>query len=153
MRSRVVERFVRECVFDENGCLLWTGARHGNGYGLLTIAPNHRAKLRAHRVSYEIFVGPVGDKWVLHKCDTPLCVNPDHLFLGTDADNKADKIAKGRGWWKIPPSAYPELEIALKTNSVAVVAANYGVHWAHLHKLIKTGRIHRKKRNKCPPTP
>ena len=64
------------------------------GYGLL----GYKGKTtRAHKLAYELTYGPVpAGLHVLHKCDTPSCVNPDHLYLGTNADNVRDKVAKGR---------------------------------------------------------
>lgn len=75
-------------------CWSWTGYRDANGYGRLTV--NHNAVL-AHRLSWEIFCGPIPeDKRVLHHCDNPSCVRPDHLFLGTQVDNITDTVMKGR---------------------------------------------------------
>jgi hypothetical protein len=75
-------------------CWLWTGHTDGSGYGLLRVG---RLRKRAHRIAYELFVGPIPDGLqVLHRCDTPACTNPAHLFLGTARDNIADKVAKGR---------------------------------------------------------
>jgi hypothetical protein len=56
--------------------------------------------MKAHRYAYTIFLGPIPDgKCVLHKCDNPSCVNPDHLFTGTAKDNTHDCYAKGRNGW------------------------------------------------------
>lgn len=78
-----------------SGCILWVGGKRGRmGYGHITWRGRSYA---AHRLAYEAFVGPIPIKiHVLHKCDTPACVNPDHLFLGTHDDNMADKKNKGR---------------------------------------------------------
>lgn len=76
-----------------SGCWLWKSGSTG-GYGKL------RYKMKttsAHRSSYTAFVGPVPEgKWVCHKCDKPLCVNPDHLFIGSPSDNRRDAIDKKR---------------------------------------------------------
>ncbi len=79
-------------------CWLWTSAVSKNGYGVVTI--NWKA-LRPHRVSYFIANGEfLTSLMVCHRCDTKLCVNPKHLFLGTGTVNVHDMLNKGRGRWK-----------------------------------------------------
>jgi len=76
------------------GCWLWLKYRNLGGYGQLTYK---NKRCLAHRHSWESFNGEIPkDLDVLHKCDTPDCVNPDHLFLGTHQDNMEDMINKGR---------------------------------------------------------
>lgn len=79
-------------------CWLWTAATIGGGYGqIMGVVNGKRRPVYAHRVSWEMAFGPIpADLYVLHRCDVPLCVNPDHLFLGTQGDNLADARAKGR---------------------------------------------------------
>jgi hypothetical protein len=81
-----------------DGCWQWTGAATPDGYGFLARAINgERHPLRAHRFSWELHRGPVPEGlWVLHRCDNPRCVNPDHLFLGDRTANMRDCAAKGR---------------------------------------------------------
>jgi hypothetical protein len=75
-------------------CWLWTGALTRAGYGLLTVGGQQKY---AHRLAYETTVGRVPPGYcVCHACDTPACIRPEHLFIGTQADNLHDAGAKGR---------------------------------------------------------
>lgn len=89
------ERFHKKYKIDENtGCWLWQGSCQGDGYGNIQ---NGKQNLLAHRVSYELFYKDLTPELkVLHTCDVRTCVNPKHLFLGTDQDNTNDKMIKGR---------------------------------------------------------
>lgn len=81
-----------------DGCWLWTGRISPTGYGLFDWYRSVRSHPRlAHRMMYTLSVGPIPEGLcVLHRCDNPPCVNPAHLFIGTQQDNMADKVAKGR---------------------------------------------------------
>lgn len=81
-----------------NGCWEWEGSRDKDGYGMIWVVNEQRA----HRASYAIHVKPIPKGlWVLHKCDNPPCVNPDHLFLGDHRINTQDAVDRNRfrnGW-------------------------------------------------------
>jgi hypothetical protein len=90
---------------DKSGeCWNWMSAKTHKGYGIITIrcepqylAGRASASVSAHRVAYQLHYGPFDPALhVLHRCDNPSCVRPDHLFLGTDKDNAVDKVQKGR---------------------------------------------------------
>lgn len=89
-----MQRFLRKIAFGMSDCWYWRGYRDDLGYGVVSYMGEHRA----HRVAYRLFHGPIPDGMkILHRCDVRSCVNPDHLFVGTQADNVADMVAKGRG--------------------------------------------------------
>ena len=85
-------------VRKDDGCWEWTASVNRRCYGWFHFGGKvERKALKAHRVSWELHNGPIPEGlWVLHKCDNPRCVRPDHLFLGDRTDNMRDCAAKGR---------------------------------------------------------
>lgn len=96
-----VQRFHQKYEKQENGCWIWTGGTRPNGKGQL-YGRHHLdsgAAEGAHRFSYSIVHGPIADgTYICHKCDTPLCVNPDHLFASDHAGNMRDMVQKNRSY-------------------------------------------------------
>ena len=117
----------------EAGCWLWNGAAGNHGYGVVSLG-RVGLKESAHRFFYQLHKGPIAPGLcVCHKCDTPGCVNPDHLFLGTNADNMADRRAKGRynGTWNsramLTDAQIREIRATPSNVSNKELAARYGV--------------------------
>jgi len=95
-KSRSLTDRFWEKVNKTSTCWLWTGAKGKSGYGTIK-SSDARKSLSAHRVVWELFFGHIPNNLcVLHKCDIPLCVNPEHLFLGTPLDNSRDRDSKNR---------------------------------------------------------
>lgn len=92
----IQDRFEMQVMPALDGCHYWIGHATDSGYGHFTI--NYK-NIRAHRMSYMLYKGEITDGLVVcHTCDNTLCVNPDHLFLGTNKDNYLDMVKKGRRW-------------------------------------------------------
>lgn len=101
--EKLIKRFTDKIkINEETGCWEWTAAKHSKkGYGSFGIPPKQGETKwhirKAHQAAWLIFSEePIGDKHVLHRCDNPSCVNPAHLWLGTNQHNVDDKMAKGR---------------------------------------------------------
>ena len=93
-RRPMIDRLMERIVFGVTECWHWTGATNDFGYGRMTSGGRLQV---AHRLSWQAFKGQIPDgQYVLHKCDNPSCINPDHLWLGTYSDNLRDAWAKGR---------------------------------------------------------
>lgn len=133
----------RTKVDEKTGCLLWIGSCVTSGYGVF----NAEGEREAHRVAYKRYVGPIPvGAHVLHTCDTPACIAPEHLFLGSHSDNMHDMRLKGRS-----RGAVGSINAAAKlTESDAVVimkdaraqaeiAAEYGISRGMVEK-IQNGR-------------
>lgn len=134
-RQPLAERFWAK-VNKTDSCWLWTGGTNATGYGLIGKGGRHagRLNLLAHRVSYELTIGPIPDGLkVCHNCpdgDNPLCVNPAHLFLGTTTDNALDMVRKGRrSDVRLSPSAVLQLRARHARGELAEdLARELGIH-------------------------
>lgn len=143
-----------EIITDTEACWGWKGATDQHGYGRIW-SRTHRRPLQAQRMSWELHHGPIPEGlWVLHHCDNPPCVRPDHLFLGTRTDNVRDMHAKGRypkrrpiGNWvrgrqvqgaKLTEESVGAIrEAAAKGVSAASLGREYGVYPQTIGAVIK----------------
>jgi hypothetical protein len=129
----VVDRFWSK-VEKTKDCWLWKGSKLQSGQGQFS---TNQGTVLAHRFSYELAHGKIPNKLrVLHKCDNPLCVRPDHLFLGTDSDNMQDALYKERLARQTPcdynGKHYPSLRACWRDNQCTVKCESF-------LKRVKTG--------------
>lgn len=126
-----LNRFLKH-VRKTDTCWLWTSGLNEHGYGWVS-RTRKLGPTRAHRMSYELHVGPIPKgMFVLHHCDNPPCVNPDHLYLGTQLDNvedmrKRQRFAKGESasWSKVTEQDVRDMRAS--SDSQDVLAARYGL--------------------------
>ena len=116
------------------GCWNWTAYIGSSGYGFLFTGTKKRPKPKlAHRMSYEIHNGPIPDGLnVLHTCDNRPCVNPAHLFLGTQSDNLVDALQKGRAPGMKLCEKDVELILSLENNTLKQIANWFGISIAQV---------------------
>lgn len=107
----LLDRFWAKVSYSDD-CWEWQGAIRSWGYGVFQAGSwGHSKVVRAHRMAWEIVNGPIPEGlWVLHRCDNPRCVRPDHLFLGDAFDNMRDCANKGRLGSQVHPEARPRGE-------------------------------------------
>lgn len=131
----------------DSSCILWVGRTNRGGYGRVEFCATDWL---AHRLSYSTYVGDIPEGFsVLHSCDTPRCINPEHLSTGTQADNVKDAASKGRmprgaghhasklaeeDIFYIRSSTAPHTELALElgVHPVTILNIRQGQTWHHL---------------------
>jgi hypothetical protein len=117
------------------GCWPWTAAKT-NGYGSFSMPD--RTRVRAHRFSYELHFGKIPPGlMVMHSCDNPACVNPDHLSVGTNLDNCLDKVCKDRSGFKLRAGQVRAIrQQAAAGVSQAMLAKTHRVSASHVHRIV-----------------
>jgi hypothetical protein len=127
-RETISQRFWRRVV-KTDGCWFYPNADRPERYGIVTQRGLKQIHHRANRLSWELHYGPIPDGlWVLHRCDVPACVRPDHLFLGNRSDNMRDAAQKKRLNMQREPGRFRDLNRSrspLSLDSVASIRARY----------------------------
>jgi hypothetical protein len=122
------------------GCWEWINPGHPFGYGRFGF---DKKNYLAHRLSYQIHYGPITSKdCVLHKCDNPQCVNPQHLFLGSRTLNAQDRTNKGRTYKgsQVTNSKFTEQQVlAIRSSSKTIrqLATEYSTDYGHMWQIVK----------------
>ena len=141
---RPIEDRFWEKVDKSGECWIWTACTDGHGYGVMSVPGGYT---KAHILSYRMHVGEIPrGLCVLHKCDNPRCVNPDHLFLGTRRDNALDRDRKGRVAHgeshyaaKLTNKQVREIRERWDAGGVRIIelARDYGVNDGNIEQIVK----------------
>lgn len=150
MPAKLKEPFLGRWIVDEaSGCWNWTGAVRHHGYGCLRYEGKQVA---AHRFSYERFRRPIPEGLcLLHRCDNPRCINPDHLRPGTQAENLRDMSVKGRacfgeanGQAKLTPEMIAAIRACYQKGSKEFgtpgLAERFGISRVHVWRIVNRKR-------------
>lgn len=137
-----IDAFKLNIIKLDNGCWDFDSAKDAGGYNKFTVKKSVSAG--AHRVSWQIFKGTEGltEFSVLHKCDNPYCVNPDHLYLGTPKQNVDDMFNRDRQWTTVTRADVPEIKRKYATGdySQTQLAKMYNVTQPQISKIINGTR-------------
>lgn len=140
------ERFWSKVDKTPSGCWVWLSTKNTQGYGrfAIRVGPHKQRWYSAHRLVWEWEHGEEPELCVLHRCDNPSCVNPQHLFLGTHKDNARDRDRKGRrrspkgalnGMAKVTEADVLDIRRRYAPSVAAGMAARYGLSVAHLQRI------------------
>lgn len=141
-KSDPIKRFLAKVEKVESGCHEWQAGLARGGYGKFQ---SDGKTTTAHRFAYSTFVGDIGGKHVLHKCDNRKCVNPEHLFLGVPAENVADMDAKKRrgSTSKTTPEVADQMRKMLAIRRTQqYIAAQFGVSQSLVSRLSRNAVKH-----------
>jgi hypothetical protein len=161
--KKEVLRFESKVVkSDESSCWTWVGPKFDTGYGMFCMSGRERKTFAAHRVSWMIHFKmdiPAG-MFICHTCDNRICVNPEHLYLGTPTQNNTDTVKRGRAnrkvgsdcsWAKVTEAQVRKiLESPYESGANSRFSREFGIHqsqvshirsgrrWSHIARLLKT---------------
>ena len=134
------ERFFRQ-IEKSNNCWMWTGRAIGKGYGSIGLGGKGAKQILAHRLSYQIHKGPIPDGMVvMHKCDNPRCVNPDHLDAGTQSQNIKDAFTRMRKVLPTKKVRGEECGASKLTNEIVLSIRSSGLSLSTLAELYKVSK-------------